>query len=75
MNNFFYHKRLRTEKDSKGKCNKLGDIIKAFESHPSIEKIKKALNTTGKLSFHHVTNDEVQKFIMKLDGYKAPTPL
>ena len=34
------------KKDSKGKLNNLEDIIQAFESHPSIEKIIKAINTT-----------------------------
>ena len=29
------------KKDSKGKLNSLEDILKVFESHPSIEEIKK----------------------------------
>ena len=43
MNNFFISimKGLELKKDSKGKLNNLEDIFKAFESHPSIEKIKK----------------------------------
>ena len=39
------------KKDSKGKLNSLEDIFTAFESHPSIDKIKKAINTTEKFSF------------------------
>ena len=35
MNNFYYRERLR-----KGKPNNPEDILKAFESHPSVEKIK-----------------------------------
>ena len=73
MNNFFFiniTKDLELKKDSKGKLNNLEDIHKAFESHPSIEKIKKAI-ITEKFSFRHVKDDEVRKFIMALDGSKA----
>ena len=74
MNNFFINitKNLELKKDSKGKLNNLKYIIKAFESHPSIEKIKKAINTTEKLSFRNVNDDEVRKFIINLDGLKPP---
>ena len=48
MNNFFIitTKDLELKKDNKGKLNNLEDILKAFESHPSIEKTEKAINTT-----------------------------
>ena len=61
MNNFFINitKDLKLKKDSKGKLNNLEDTLKAFRSHPSIEKTKKAINTTEKLSFRHVKDDEV----------------
>ena len=36
-----------------------------------LKKIKKAINTTEKLFFRQVKVDEVQKFIMNLDGSKA----
>ena len=44
MCNFFINitKDLELKKDSKGKLNKLEDILKAFESHPSIEKNQKS---------------------------------
>ena len=73
MKNFFINitKDLELKKDSKGKRNSLEDIIKAFESHPSIEKIIKAINTTEKFSFLNVKDDEVQKSIMNLDSSKA----
>ena len=77
MNNFFINITKDLEelkKDSKGKLNNLEDIVKAFESHPSIEKIKKAINTTEKFSFRNVKDDEVRKFIMNLGGSKA-TPV
>ena len=43
MNNFInITKDLELKKDSKGTLNNLEDILKAFESHPRIEKIKKS---------------------------------
>ena len=53
MNNFFINvtKDLKLKKDSKGKLNNPEDTLKAFQSHPNIEKNKKAINTTEKLSF------------------------
>ena len=44
MNNFLINisKDLELKKESKGKLNNLEDNLKAFESHPSIEKIKKS---------------------------------
>ena len=76
MNNFFINitKDLELKKDSKGKFNNLEDIRKAFGSHPGIENIKKAINTTEKLSFRNVKDDEVRKFIVNLNGSKA-TPV
>ena len=76
MNNFFINitKDLELKKYSKGKLNNLEDILKAFESHPSIEKFKKAIKTNEKLSFRNVKDDEVRKFIMNLDGSKATSP-
>ena len=65
-------KDVELKKDGKGKLNNLEDVLKAFESHPSIEKIKRAINTTGKFSFFwFCQDDEVRKFIMNLDGSKA----
>ena len=64
-------KDVELKKDGKGKLNNLEDVLKAFESHPSIEKIEKAINTTEKFSFCHVKDDEMRKFIMNLDGSKA----
>ena len=73
LNNSFINitKNVELKKNSKGKLNNLEDILNAFESHLSIEKIKKAINTTEKFSFRNVKDDEVRKFIMNLDGSKA----
>ena len=62
---------LKLKTYSKGKLNNLKDIFKAFESHSSIEEIKKAINTTEKFYFRNVKDDEVRKCIMNLDGFKA----
>ena len=48
MNNFFINitKDLELKKDSRHKLNNPEDIfLKHFKFHPSIEKIKKAINT------------------------------
>ena len=45
---------VELKKDGKGKFNNLEDVLKVFVSHPSIEKIKKVINTTEKFSFRHV---------------------
>ena len=45
---------VELKKDGKGKFNNLEDVLKVFASHPSIEKIKKVINTTEKFSFRHV---------------------
>ena len=76
MNNFFINitKDIELKKDSKSKLNNLEDILEAFESHPSTEKIKKAINTTEKFSSCNRKDDEVRKFVMNLDGSKA-TPV
>ena len=77
MSNFIINitKSAELKKDSKGKLNNLEDILKAFESHPSIKKIKKAVSTTEKFSFRHVKDDEVRKFIMNLNGSNPLPPV
>ena len=77
MNNFFINitKDLELKKGSKGKLNNLDDIFKAFESHSRIEKFKKAINTTEKFSFRHITEDKVPKFIMNLDSLVGDIPV
>ena len=66
MNSFFINiaKNLQLKKDIKSKLNKLEGILKVFESHSSIDKSKK-------FPFRHIKDDEMQKFILDLDGSKA----
>ena len=76
IKNFFINmmKDLGLNKDSKAKLNNLEYILKAFESHPVIEKFKKAINTTEKIFFRNIKDYEVRKFIMNQDSSKA-TPV
>ena len=62
---------LELKKDSKNKLNNLENILRTFESHPNIEKIKKAISTTEKFCFRHVTEDKVCKLIMNLVRFKV----
>ena len=62
---------LELKKDSKNKLNNLENILRTFESHPNIEKIKKAISTTEKFCFRHVTEDKVCKLIMNLVSFKV----
>ena len=66
--NFFItaRKDLELNEDSKDNFNNLEYILKAFESHQSIEKSKKAINATENFSFCNIKDNEVQKFIMNL---------
>ena len=50
------------------------NIKNTFQDHQGILKIKKAINVTDLFSFHEITEDETQKEISKLDGFKT-TPV
>ena len=49
----------------------VSEIIKKFENHPSVLKIKEYVNTEEKFSFTEVTSDEFQCEINQLDIKKA----
>ena len=49
-------------------------MLDAFNSHPSIERIRKTVKTNEKFSFQPVPEDLVRKIILSLDGSKA-TPV
>ena len=51
------------KEDSKGKFNNLKDIFKAFESYPSIENVKKAIDTTENFFFPRVKTDKAQSLL------------
>ena len=52
----------------------LEDMLDAFNSHPSIERIKRTIKTNEKFSFQPVPEDLVREIILNLDGSKA-TPI
>ena len=49
-------------------------MLDAFNSHPSIERIRKTVKTNEKFSFQPVPEDLVRKIILSLGGSKA-TPV
>ena len=49
-------------------------ILEIFHCHQSILKIQKAFNTPDNFSFHAVSEDEVQREILRSDGTKS-TPV
>ena len=49
-------------------------LLDAFNSHPSIERIRRIVKTNENFSFQTVPEDLVRKIVLKLDGSKA-TPV
>ena len=47
------------------------DVLDAFYSHPSIERIERTVKTNEKLSFQPVPEDLVREIILSLDGSEA----
>ena len=79
MNNYFVN--ITADLDLKRDRENLYDtpasvynMKKKFQDHQSILKIKKAFNVTDLCSFHEITEDEIRKKNLKLDGSKA-TPV
>ena len=50
------------------------EVLDAFNSHPSIERIRRTVKTNEKFSFQPIPEDLVRGIILKLDGSKA-TPV
>ena len=48
----------------------VSSILERFHCHQSILKIQEAFNTPDNFSFHEVSEDEVRKEILRLDGTK-----
>ena len=55
----------------KDNANTLEDLLDAFNSHPSIERIRRTIMTNEKFSFQPVPEDLVRETILNLDGSKA----
>ena len=70
MNSFFINitKGLELKEDN---ANTLEDVLDAFNSHPSIERIKRTIKTNERFSFQPVPEDLVREIILSLEGAKA----
>ena len=53
MNSFFINitKGLELKEDNESNANTLEDVLDAFNSHPSIERIRRTIKTNEKFSF------------------------
>ena len=76
MNSFFINitKGLELKEDNESNAKTLEDVLEAFNSHPSIERIWRAIKTNDKFSFQPVPEDLVREIILGLDASKA-TPV
>ena len=72
---YFTNKGLNSNKLLlKEKGNTLEDVLNAFNSHPSIERIRRTFKTNEKFSFQPVPENLVREIILSLDAFKA-TPV
>ena len=79
MNKYFVNitAYLDLKRDSETLSNtstSVSSIIERFHCHQSILKIQEGFNTPDNFSFHAVSEDEVRRGILRLDGKKS-TPL
>ena len=76
MKSFFINitKGLELKEDNKSNANTLEDVLNGFNSHPSIERIRRTVKTNEKVPFQPVPEDLVREIILSLDGSKA-TPI
>ena len=76
MNSFFINitKGLEPKKFNESNVITLEDMLDAFNSHPSIERIRRTVKTNEKFSFHPVSEELVRKTILNLNGSKV-TPV
>ena len=73
MNNFFINitKDLELKEGNSNNANTLEDGLKVFNAHPSVERISRNIKINEKFSFQQVTEDLVQKIVLKIDSFKA----
>ena len=70
MNSFFINitKGLELKEDNESNANTLEDVLDAFSSHPSIERIRRTIKTNEKFSFQPVPEDLVPEINLRLEG-------
>ena len=73
MNNFFINitKDLELKEGNSNNANTLEDGLKVFNAQPSVERISRNIKINEKFSFQQVTEDLVQKIVLKIDSFKA----
>ena len=76
INGFFFNitKGLELKDESESNANTFENVLDAFNSHSSIERIRRTVETNKKFSFQPVPEDLVREIILNLDGSKA-TPV
>ena len=76
MKSFFINitEGLEVKEGNESNANTMKDVLDAFNSHSSIEIIRKTVKTYEKFSFQPVPEDSVCEIILNLDGSKA-TPV
>ena len=70
MNNFFINitKDLALKKDNSCNINTLEDVLKVFNTHPSVER---NIEINEKFSFQQATEDLVRKIVLNLHSSKV----
>ena len=76
MTSFFINitKGLERKEDNESKAKTLEDVLDPFNSHPSIERIRRTIKTNEKFSFQPVPEDLVREIILIQEASKA-TPV
>ena len=59
---------LELKEDNEINAITLEDVLDAFNSHPSIETIRRTVKTNEKFSFQPVLEDLVREIILNIDG-------
>ena len=69
INSFFINiTGLELKVDNEINANTLEDVLDAFNSHPSIETIRRTVKSNEKFSFQPVLEDLVRENILNIDG-------
>ena len=76
MTSFFINitKGLERKEDNESKAKTLEDVLDPFNSHPSIERIRRTTKTNEKFSFQPVPEDLAREIILIQEASKA-TPV
>ena len=75
MSKFFINitKDLELQEDKSSNTNTLEDVLKVFNTHSSVERIKRNIKVID-IFFQQITEDLMPKIVLNLDSFKA-TPV